>query len=233
MPVQERNIAATPPQWRQIEPEHVEAEIKIVAELPAADRFFDGAVGGGDDADVGMGDAVRAQGAESAFLQKAPKLGLIGRRQRVNFVKKERAAISQGGQALLVRMGVSISAAAMAKQLVLRKMLGQRAAVERDKWAVAAPAQGMDGMGKQLLARPGLTGDKDRSVTLAEQQRLLHRLKKLRMIAYKPGQAQFVPQPGPGLVHVCIRGMRAQETRGAQSQLVFAHRIKNEISSHL
>src|SRR3712207_9187937 len=66
-----RSVLATGSQGRQLDREHVEAVVEVLAELAARHRVERIDVGGGDDADIHVLLGAAPQAAERALLQDA------------------------------------------------------------------------------------------------------------------------------------------------------------------
>jgi len=161
LPGQQGNILYAAAQRRQFNADDIDAVIEVFTESALAGLLCQIAVGGGQDAHIG---ALRAGGAErliDAFLQHPQQADLQGRTHLADFVEKEGAAFGDGKspQFVLVRSGESPSL--VAEELRFQQGVGQGPAVDRDKGAFAARAEGVDGPRQQLLARAGLAKDEN------------------------------------------------------------------------
>ena len=96
------------------------------------------AVGGGDDADVGVQHARAAEAHELALLEHAQQLGLHRRRHLADLVEEQHAAVGLLDAARLGGDRAGERAALVAEQLRLEQLVGQRRAVDGDERPVAA-----------------------------------------------------------------------------------------------
>ncbi len=99
-----------------------------------------------------------------SLLDRPEELGLQLLRQLADLVEEERAAV---GLLAHPRVGLRRSgerAAFVAEKLALDERRGDRPAVEDDERAGGARARAVDGLGDDLLARPGLALDEQRDV---------------------------------------------------------------------
>src|SRR6185503_10873282 len=85
------DVLAPLAQRRNLDSDHVESVIEILAELAGAHLAFDVAVGGGEDAHVDGNFRSCADRSYRAFLQHAQQLDLQWRRQLADFVEKDAA----------------------------------------------------------------------------------------------------------------------------------------------
>src|SRR5262249_27729650 len=116
------------------------------------DTGFQIGVGRRDDPDIGSEQGGLAKGAIGLLLQKPEQLGLRGEGNRVDLVKKERAALRTGDQAGFGTSGVSERATSVTEQLVFEQLAGDRTAIHREKRLMGARAQIVDRSRHRLLA---------------------------------------------------------------------------------
>src|SRR5882672_4699756 len=83
----------------------------------------------------------------------------------------------------LARGGAGEGAFLMSEQLGLEQVLGDRRAVDRDKWTVGPGAQRMQCAREQFLSRAALTLDQYRRVGAGRAMQLLRDLPQLRILA--------------------------------------------------
>ena len=114
---------------------------------------------GTDDADVDLERVVVAHAADLAALEHAQQLGLHGSGQFADFVQEQRAAVGDLEQADPVIVGAGEGAFAVAEQLALDQVFGQRAAIDGDERHVASRALVVHGAGHQFLAGAGFAAD--------------------------------------------------------------------------
>ena len=87
-----RDLLAPLAQRRDVDADHAEAVVQVLAELAFGDALFEVGVGGGDHAHV---DALRPRLADRhdlALLEEAQQLRLHVERQVADFVEEQRAA---------------------------------------------------------------------------------------------------------------------------------------------
>jgi hypothetical protein len=106
-------------QGRQLDLDHVEPVVEVVAEAPGLGLGQQVAVGGGDHPDVHDPQVVVAQAPQLAALQGAQELHLGGGRHVADLVEEERAAIGALDQALAVAGGPGEGPAHGTEQLAL------------------------------------------------------------------------------------------------------------------
>src|SRR2546421_476916 len=89
-----RSAAAPGPlaEWRDVDAEHVEAVVEVLAELLAGDRRREIAVRGRDHAHIGLDRARAAESLELALLENAQELRLHLRAHLGDLVEEQRAA---------------------------------------------------------------------------------------------------------------------------------------------
>jgi len=90
---QRQDIFLATAQGRQVDLNHVEAVIEILAEAAFAELAFEIAVGGGDDAYVDAFGPIHAERSHFAILQNAQKLGLQGQGKLGDLVEKQGSTI--------------------------------------------------------------------------------------------------------------------------------------------
>ena len=121
----------------------------------------------------------RADRPHRPFLDRAQQLRLHRQRQVADLVEEERAAVGRLEEAFAVVVGAGERALAVAEELGLEQLLGNRAAVDRHERHRAAHAHFMDGARDQLLAGARLAGDEHRRHAardlLDQRANLLHR----------------------------------------------------------
>ena len=134
---------------------------------------------GGNDADVGPDRVVAADRHELALLEDAqqPRLGL--ERHVADLVEEQGAALGLLEPADAARVGAGERALLVAEQLALDQLARDRRHIDGDERAALAPAEIVQRLGDQLLARAGLAGDQDGQVGIHQPRDdavdLLHR----------------------------------------------------------
>ena len=132
--------------------------VEVFPEVPARDRGGEVAVGGGDDADVGLLSARAAEALELPLLEHAQELRLHRR-----LISPTSSRKSTPPAACSIRPGLAAAAPVkapllVAEQLGLQELLGQRGAVQRHERPLGARRGAMDEAGHDLLAGAGLAG---------------------------------------------------------------------------
>ncbi len=153
---------------------YAEAVVEVSAEIAIAYFCCQVAVGGCYQAHIHPVFAVRAQALQLAALQHAQQLGLHRQWQLTDFVEEQGAAIGQFELAAALAMGTGEGTAHMAEQFAFHQGIGQGGTVEADQRFVGAVAGLVQGLGHQLLADTGLTGDKHGQVAATDQADFLH-----------------------------------------------------------
>ncbi len=111
------------------------------------------AVGGGDDADVGLGRVLGAQPHELALLQHPQQLGLHGEGHLADLVQQQGAAVGQFELALAGLHRAGEGAALVAEEFGLQQRLGDRRAVDADEGPVARGSRPRGWRGRPLPCR--------------------------------------------------------------------------------
>ena len=202
-----RDLVATFPQRRDREADDVQAVKQIFAKALVLDELFEVRVGGGDDADVDVERARFAERVDLAGLEEAEQLGLQVDVELADLVEEERAVLGGADEAGVIAFGAGEGAAAVAEQLALEQLVGDRGAVEGDKRLVCAGGVPVDGPRENLLAGAALPGDEDADVGARDASRERHELEHParehrvltvnRHILNRP-QGQLVLKGGPG-----------------------------------
>ena len=110
-----RQIILSFAQRRDFQSEHIESEVKILAQRAGADRLRRMAIGRRQYPDIRFDHLAAAQAQELALLQHAQQFDLDRRRHFSHLVEEQRAALGQFEEAGLGRMGPGECAALMAK----------------------------------------------------------------------------------------------------------------------
>ncbi|MCX6612946.1 MAG: hypothetical protein NTW74_19120 [Acidobacteria bacterium] len=139
---------------------------RIVAESAGADRFVKRGVGGGDDADVGVGLFDRAKAIKGSCVEYAEKLGLETRVEGTDFVEKKAAVVGQFEEALLGGVSTGEGAALVAEEFRFDEAIRQCGAGEVDEGLLLAGGEVVDGAGYDLFARTRFTHQENGSTGL-------------------------------------------------------------------
>jgi hypothetical protein len=170
----------------------VEAVVEILAEVTAVDRCFEVAMRGGDQPYVKLERAAPADPLQLALLQNAQQLGLKGRRDVADFVKKERAAVGHFEAALARVDGAGEGALLVPEKFRLQQVLGQRGTVEAHVGSARAWRVVVDGVGDQLLAGTGFAADQHCRRPLGDHADLLEDAQHGRRMANEVAEAGAV-----------------------------------------
>ena len=179
---------------------HVQAEIKILAQLAVGHGLLGFFVGRGEHAHVHRRFHFAAQAPHFVVLQHAQQFGLRRRGHFADFVEQQRAAVGQleAADAPLGRAGEG--AALMAENFALHQRFGNRRAIDGDEGTVGARRKLMDGARQNFLARAGFAGDQHGGGggrdLLDDAHHVLHGLGAAHQIADAPGFAQLARQRG-------------------------------------
>ena len=151
------DVVAPHPQWRQIDPHHVDPVVEITAELATFHHLVDVAGGRGHHADV---DGVFLAGAHPphpSLLEHAEQFGLERQRQFAHLVEEQRAAVGELDEAHPAGIGAREGPALVAEELALDQRVGNRPAINRHERALCPPAAGVNRPGHEFLAGARLT----------------------------------------------------------------------------
>ena len=177
-PDEKRNVASALAQRWQLDREDVETIVEILAELAVAYRLAQIAVGGGDDAHVGLDGLVAPDALELVLLQDAQDLDLCLLGHLPDLVEEDGAAVGQLESADAALHRARERASLVAEQLGLEQRGGQRRAVELDERAIMPLAVEMDRARDQLLTGTRLPGDQDRGVGARHPSHFFERLEE-------------------------------------------------------
>ena len=141
-----------------------DSEIQVAAECPLLHLAGKVLVGGGDQPDVDLPLAYRAQAAKALFLQYLEQLGLHTRIDIADFVEEDRAAIGDFEDTRLARGCPGEGALLMTEQLGFQEVRRQPRAIQIDEGLVGAWAVKMQPLRQQALAGAGLPQNENRTV---------------------------------------------------------------------
>ena len=134
---QQHRIALAFAQRRDVDHDLGQAVIQVFTKPAFADLGFQVLVGGADHPHIDRNLLAPTDALDLALLQEAQQLGLQGMRQIADFIEHQGAAVggldlADGGLA-----GPGERAALIAKQLAFEQRLGDRCAVDGDKFSAA------------------------------------------------------------------------------------------------
>ena len=120
------DIGLTVAQGRQEDLEGVEAEEQVLAKELVLHHVAKIAVGGAEHAHIDPEGLVLSHAADLSRLEKPQQLDLHALVKLADLVEEERAAIGDLEESLAVRIGTGEGPLAMAEELALDQVLGQR-----------------------------------------------------------------------------------------------------------
>src|SRR4051794_7585692 len=192
-------------QRRQLEREHVQPVVEILAELAGAHGVGRVLVGRGNHPHVDALLLTAAQTPERPLLQDAQQLHLRRRLHLGNLVEEQRAAVRELEDADAAVLRAGEGAFLVAEDLALEQRLGNRRAVDRHERERRARAQLVDGLRDQLLAGARLAGDQHRRL---RRRRLLdHAIHTADAgaVADDPSEASLLAQLAAQRAHLAER----------------------------
>ena len=153
------DVAGAVAQRWQRDREHRQAEVEVLAELAFLDGVLGVAVGRGQHADVRLNGRRAADALDVPGLEHAEQLHLELRRHLRDLVEEKRPAVRAFEEAAVQAIGAGEAALLVAEQLALDQRLRDRAAVHGHERRRLAPAELVQGLGDELLARAALALD--------------------------------------------------------------------------
>src|SRR5271157_2977530 len=154
-----RDVGLAVAQGGQEDLEGVEAEEQVLAKELVLHHLAKIAVRGAENAHVDPKGLVFAHAADLSRLEEPQQLDLHALVKLADLVEEERAAIGDFEKPLAIGIGAGEGPLAMAEELALDQVLGQRAAVDGDERAAGAVALLVEAARDQFLAGPGLAQD--------------------------------------------------------------------------
>src|SRR5258708_19414284 len=149
-------------QRRNLEVDHVQAVVQIIAEAALTHQRQEFNVGSSYDAHVDFQLLSAAETHEFALLNHAQKLGLRLGADGGDFVKKYRALIGDFEESLLGSNRAGERALHMAEELRLQEVHGDRSRIYGHKGFVRARGSGVNRLGDEFLARAAFATDENR-----------------------------------------------------------------------
>jgi hypothetical protein len=156
---EEQDVLTPLAKGREVDGEDGEAIVEILAEPALGHCAVQIAVGGGEEADVGVERRGAADTLVLALLEDAEQLGLHGEGKLADLVQEEGAAGGELEAAALESVRAGEGAALVPEELGFDERLGQGGAVEGDEWTVGTRAGVVDGAGQHLLPGAGLAAE--------------------------------------------------------------------------
>ena len=160
---QRRDVLSPGPQGRDVDGDHGEAEVEILAELAGAHLALEITARRRDDAHVGRERLVAADAAELPRLEHPQQRGLHVEGELADLVEEDRAAARGLERALAQGDRAREGAAFVTEELTLDEGVRDRSAVDDDEGLRTAAAP-HDRARQHLLARSGLALQEHRRV---------------------------------------------------------------------
>src|SRR6266536_4297806 len=137
---QERDIFHSLPQGREMDGDHIQTVVQILAKIPFAHRFTQVVVRGGNDANVYLEPVFAADPSDLVLLEHAQETRLHVCADATDFVKKASAALSFFKNSLFICQRSGKGAAHMAEKLTFENRLSQCSTIHGDKGTVGSRA---------------------------------------------------------------------------------------------
>ncbi len=151
-------------QGREDNGNDVEAIEEILSECAFAHEGFQVAVGGGDDAHVGLSGAGLPHRLKFAFLEDTEEFDLERGGDFTDFVKKDGAGVGGFEESLSIGDGASEGSFDVAEERAFKEGFGESAAVDFDEGSAGARGESVDGVGEDFLSGAAFTAEKDGGV---------------------------------------------------------------------
>src|SRR5208283_5405088 len=151
-------------QRRDIDRNHVEAVVEVLAKRSIFERGAQIAVGSGEKANVDFDGACAAEPLELALLQHAEKFDLDGGRHVSDFIEKERALIGKFEFARLAGGRSGKSSFFVTEKLALQQIFRNRGAVDLDERPGGAARFFVNGARNEVFAHSALAAQKNGGV---------------------------------------------------------------------
>ena len=119
---QQADVVAAVAQRRQVQLEHAEPVVQVLAEPLVADVLLQVLIRGGDHADVDAHFLRRPDRQKRMAFENPQQLGLAFERQLADFVEKQRAQVGLLEEADVVAIGAGERAGLVAEQLALHEV---------------------------------------------------------------------------------------------------------------
>ena len=202
MLAEQRDVRAPLAQRRDVDADHVETEVEVLAEASIGDGLGQARVGRRQDPRIDADRPPRAEPAVLAVLEHVQELRLEVRAHLADLVEQDRALMGQLELAGFVAQGAGERAALVAEQLRFEKLLGEGRAVHLHERPLLPPGLRVDEAREHLLAHAGFARDQHRRVGVRDLARHLADVQHGaaggdRLVRGPRGQA---PPEGPDLV---------------------------------
>ena len=214
---------------RDVDPQHVQAVVEVLAEGAFGDLVEEVALGGGDDADVGLDGRGAADALEDFLLDRPQQFRLLRQGDVVNVVEIEGAAFGQIEAAFAALVGAGEGALLVPVKLALDELRGKERAAGLDEGEAVAVGAAMDDAGHQVLAHAGLAAQEHVGVgagaDLDHVLDAIHRRRAADDQAVDVGAGSGAAGAAPGGGGRCRRSIRAKQ----REDVLVAERLGDEI----
>jgi hypothetical protein len=154
---EQADIVSAFAQRRQVDRDHVEAIVEILAKLAFANRLFNVAVRRGDYTDVYRNVVDPAHPAKRPLFQEAQELGLKRGRHVAHLIEKHRPTVRQFEQTFLLLPRIGERAALVPEEFALQQGLRQGGAGDVHETAMGPVGIVVNDTGSQILAGSTVT----------------------------------------------------------------------------
>ncbi len=174
---QQFDVIATFAERRQFDDRDVETVVEVFAKGACLDHGGQIAVGGGDDADVGLDLVCRAERTEFRWrgVQRAEQASLHWERKLADFVEEQGPAVGLLKPPRPIGVCAGVRALLGSEELGVDQRLWNRTAIDRHEGPVMTWTSIVKCLRKELLARAGLAEDQDRNVLVRVLRHLVLR----------------------------------------------------------
>ncbi len=173
-PHQRRNVLDALAYRRQMERHHVEAVIKVAAELAPFDRLVQVPIARDDDPSRAVLRFVASHRLVLAGLDDPQEVGLLFHPQRIDLVQEKRSIAGGGKLAHLGSIGPCERPLRVAKELAFHQIGGQRSAGHHQEAMVFSGRILVDEAGQVRLTGPGFARQQHRDIVGTGQGDAFH-----------------------------------------------------------
>ena len=160
----QRDVVHPFTEWRQVNLENRKPVKQVLAKMSIGNFFCQVAVGGGYHAHIHF-DRLRIADLEKlAGFENTEQLSLKIERHLADLIEEDRAVVGFFEQAFRLFECTGESSCLVTEHLAFQQVAAERGTVDGDKGFIATGTILMDGLGKHLLAGPGLAGEQDGNI---------------------------------------------------------------------
>src|SRR5439155_136578 len=141
--------------------EHIDAVVKVLAELALLNPIVKVAMGGRDGAHIDGNRIISADPLDFTLFENAQEFRLHGERHVANLVQEKRAALCLLELSQVAAGGAGERSFFMAKEFRLNQLCRDGRAIKRDEWTGAARAALVQSAGDQFFAGARFTKNRD------------------------------------------------------------------------